>query len=110
MIKALNAFPWLVIALSTALWAVWFFWELGRVGSYREVHVATLPIVSTLGWAISGSLHRGVVPEARPACLSELEHPQTIRCVLAWKELPTLYGKSLIACSHEAEAKSVDQF
>lgn len=42
VIKALKVCPWPVIVLSTALQAVWLFWELGRVGSYR-VHEATLP-------------------------------------------------------------------
>lgn len=53
---------------------------------------------ASLGWAISGSLHREVVPRAGPAPLSETEHLQTIRCIL-----PTLYRKPPIVCSREAK-------
>lgn len=58
---------------------------------------------ASLGWAISGSLHREVVPQAGPAPLSETEHPQTIRCILVQKDLPILYRKPPIVCSREAK-------
>lgn len=106
MTKALKVCPWPVTALSAAPMGYMVILGAGNGGILQRSSCGN----TSLGWAISGSLHREVVPQAGPAHLSETEHPQTIRCILVQKDLPTLYRKPLIVCSHKAKQNLLIRF